>query len=276
MKRNAMALFCCSIITLAIGGAGVAEAAAGAAGQNGGRGDWGGGHGGPLRLKRLDTDHDGAVTRAEFMTPRKGEFARLDANKDGVADQAEMSAPIEQRSEYRIKRLMKRLDANGDGKVTREEFQDGPRARFAARDLNSDGTIGADERPGRGGRSRGWFGFGSDKPERKGEDRTDGRPGMTLDSVLAETEAEFKRSDANADGALDSTELAAAETARRDFAIKRTMHRADKDKDGRVTEAEFMAGADKRFATLDLNNDGKIAADDLPPYQRSLWNKKKE
>jgi Ca2+-binding EF-hand superfamily protein len=52
------------------------------------------------------------------------------------------------------------------------------------------------------------------------------------------------------------------------------MHRSDADKDGRITLDEFTARAAKRFATLDLNNDGRIAADDLPPGERWSWDKR--
>ena len=45
---------------------------------------------------------------------------------------------------------MRRMDANGDGKVTREEFMQGHDAMFDAMDTNGDGVIDAEERRGRG------------------------------------------------------------------------------------------------------------------------------
>ncbi len=60
----------------------------------GGRGGPGGpgGMGGPgAMLERLDADHDGKLTRAEFDMP----FDRMDANHDGVVDQAEMQTARE-------------------------------------------------------------------------------------------------------------------------------------------------------------------------------------
>jgi hypothetical protein len=43
-------------------------------------------------LDRLDLDHDGKITHAEFMTSSSARFARMDANHDGKVDKAEMDA----------------------------------------------------------------------------------------------------------------------------------------------------------------------------------------
>ncbi|MDB5427016.1 MAG: EF-hand domain protein [Phenylobacterium sp.] len=39
---------------------------------------------------------------------------------------------------------------------------------------------------------------------------------------------------------------------------------ADADLDGRITKAEFLAAADRRFKRLDKNGDGKLTLDELP------------
>jgi uncharacterized low-complexity protein len=45
---------------------------------------------------------------------------------------------------------MRRMDANGDGKVTKEEFMQGHDAMFDAMDTNGDGVIDAEEQRGHG------------------------------------------------------------------------------------------------------------------------------
>ena len=39
---------------------------------------------------------------------------------------------------------------------------------------------------------------------------------------------------------------------------------ADTNLDGRVTKAEFLAAADRRFKRLDKRGDGKLTLDELP------------
>jgi Ca2+-binding EF-hand superfamily protein len=41
-------------------------------------------------LSRLDADHDGKVSFAEFSGQEKKRFARIDANEDGYLDREEI------------------------------------------------------------------------------------------------------------------------------------------------------------------------------------------
>lgn len=176
------------------------------------------------------------------------------------------------------KRFMKRMDANGDGKVSKEEFEAGPKKRFADNDLNNDGTISADERPagrpGKGGWGWGFFGGGKKDGEGRGQGRA--HEALTLAAVIERTDAKFKVLDTNGDGFIDANERTAAMEARIDLNVKRMMHRADANNDGQLSEAEFLARAEKRFATLDLNGDGKIGPEDLSPDQRRRWESEKK
>ena len=69
-------------------------------------------------------------------------FDRLDANHDDVVDATELA-------NSRGGRMLTRMDADGDGRVTREEFTIGLDAQFKALDKNGDGVVTADERPQR-------------------------------------------------------------------------------------------------------------------------------
>jgi hypothetical protein len=44
----------------------------------------------------------------------------------------------------------------------------------------------------------------------------------------------------------------------------------DSNLDGRITRAEFLAAADRRFKRLDRNGDGKITLDELPKPQAQV------
>lgn len=69
-------------------------------------------------------------------------FDRLDANHDDVADATELA-------NARGGRMLARMDADSDGRVTREEFTVGLDAQFKALDKNGDGVVTAEERPQR-------------------------------------------------------------------------------------------------------------------------------
>jgi hypothetical protein len=128
---------------------GIGTAFAGADhGRDHGRGGWG--HG--KMLETLDTDKDGAVSKAEFEAKRAADFTAADTDKDGNVSAAELNAFHEkkaaERKTEREKRMYERLDANKDGKVTKDEFEGA--GRFDKMDKNKDGKISADEMKWRG------------------------------------------------------------------------------------------------------------------------------
>lgn len=54
-----------------------------------------------------------------------------------------------ERVDFATQRLLKRLDANGDGRVSKEEFERHAKERFAMLDLDDDGQITASDLPPR-------------------------------------------------------------------------------------------------------------------------------
>ncbi|HEY0660872.1 MAG TPA: EF-hand domain-containing protein [Lysobacter sp.] len=126
-------------------------------------------------LERLDTDHDGRISRAEFdagqaaraaMMEKHGkrdgkpqrpplDFAAIDANRDGYVVRSELSAYHErmrpQREAERTARFNTRFaeaDLNRDGKLNRIEVDEKmPKLseRFAWLDENRDGFLSREE-----------------------------------------------------------------------------------------------------------------------------------
>jgi Ca2+-binding EF-hand superfamily protein len=102
------------------------------------------------------------------------------------------------------------LDANSDGVITQSDLSAAAQARFAALDADEDGQVSPTELAARA--------------EMHAEDRRARHAGAMLE-----------RFDTNGDGSLSLEEMSTGDRAERMFA------RADADKDGQITRAEFEA-----------------------------------
>ena len=90
---------------------------------------------------------------------------------------------------------------------------------------------------------------------------------VTIEEWKSGQEARFKRIDANGDGKLSKDELFARTPAVGNSVLPTDRQASqqssyflllDTDKDGFVTLAEFMAGADRNFTSCDLDKNGRI------------------
>ncbi len=134
-----------------IGGAGaLAVAGPGGFGGGFGSGGFGPGKGGPApRFREMDVNKDGVVTKNELAAYKQKRFAELDANKDGKVDASEIDRVIAKRLERKKVRMryrfLARLDDNGDGIVTKEEFEAKGARLFRRADVNADGKVSREE-----------------------------------------------------------------------------------------------------------------------------------
>jgi len=145
-----------------------------------------------------------------------------------------------------IDAIFGKLDANQDGKLTKDELPERAAEKLMVADADGDGAVTKEEleqaRPGRGG-GGGFGGPGGPPP----------------------IESLFERFDKNGDGKLTQDEVP-------EWCAERLM-KADADGDGAVTKEELeqarqkLGGefADKLFERLDANADGKLTKDELPP-----------
>ena len=78
-------------------------------------------------FKEVDTNGDGAISRAEFNAYQSRQFKRMDANGDGKISHAEMDAGHKKQSDSgtttHLDRRFQAADANHDGGLDREEAQ---------------------------------------------------------------------------------------------------------------------------------------------------------
>ncbi|MES3085182.1 EF-hand domain-containing protein [Sphingomonas faeni] len=116
----------------------------------------------PRLPMRQDANHDGVATRAEAIAQADARFAQMDTDHDGRITAGEMRAyrealhdrmvasgrdvPVPPPGGRKHDGMGRRMDPNGDGSVTREEFEARALKRFDRMDANHDGTIDATER----------------------------------------------------------------------------------------------------------------------------------
>ncbi|MCX8476153.1 MAG: EF-hand domain-containing protein [Sphingomonas sp.] len=97
--------------------------------------------GNPLKL--ADANNDGAVTKAEMLADVDARFAKLDANKDGKISKDERPGGD---GAGRGGRMLSRIDTDGDGAISLDEQRAQATRRFERVDANKDGTIDQAER----------------------------------------------------------------------------------------------------------------------------------
>jgi len=125
-----------------------------AANAAGGRGGWGGHEGHGDKVKAMDTDGNGALTRAEVDAFALAHAAELDMNKDGVVTAVEMKAFRDAQRAKREAERLARMDTNKDGKVSVDEIAEQRAGWFMKRDADGNGELSAEELSRRGHHGR--------------------------------------------------------------------------------------------------------------------------
>lgn len=97
-------------------------------------------------LEQADADRDGAVSRAEFLAARRARFAQMDRNGDGWFSDDDVPRIARKRAGERIGQLTASFDANRDGRLSRDEFVNGPTRLFDLGDRDANGRLDAREK----------------------------------------------------------------------------------------------------------------------------------
>lgn len=232
-------------------------------------------------LARFDVNADGKVTRDEFRGNDQV-FARLDNNGDGAITPDELGAMQARRDRanagaggeggrrftdpaWRWQMMLQRFDQDGDGKLTRAEFQGAPRV-FMRLDQDGDGVLTEEE----ASRIRG----GDDEPAAE-------RRGFSFEALLQNADKDgdgkisaaewpgrpemFQRLDADGDGLFTAEEEQRRERPRvgqrgdRVDPAQIFIRMLDKSGDGQVSNSEWTDW----FGGADENADGLLSHAEL-------------
>lgn len=111
-----------------------------------------GGHGGEEfkaqmleRFKAADENGDEKLTKAEIYQSRGKRAADIDTNNDGVINVEEMDAAHKEMRLKREQRMLNRMDTDGDGVVSADEFARSGTRMMQHLDRDHDGVVTMEE-----------------------------------------------------------------------------------------------------------------------------------
>jgi Ca2+-binding EF-hand superfamily protein len=187
-------------------------------------------------IKRFDKNKDGFLTRDELPPFLARQFGNFDTNGDGKLDKKEVAALLKTlRQRYRqvnrqqsgqgagnpqveriVNDILRRMDKDKDGKISKKEAQGQVALNFDLIDTNKDGFVDRQE-------LRRWAArfAGRQNPQRTGPD--------------------FDDLDLNADGRLTREEL-------KNTPYYKVFDEIDTNKDGKIDRKEFEAYLKKKAA----------------------------
>lgn len=240
-------------------------------------------------LAEFDTNHDGKVTHAEFNNVLGGRFAAVTHGAKQMSPE-QFTALHQLDFTKHATAMFRRVDWNGDGKLTMDEFAAPQRAHFEMMDRDGTGTVSCnplqytDFRKDRfrptetgSGERRGWKGRGSERHGYGGHgfsgfglsrlcgNADTSRDGSVTRSELDSSVAKDFIGATNGAPAMTLAEFTAEEADRyRDMSTK-MFKRLDLDHDGKLSLVEFAASLEKLFDRLDRNRDGTISTEEMKP-----------
>jgi len=210
-------------------------------------------------LASFDLNHDGKVARDELGKADAVRFAAAahGAGAIGPDQLAQMYLPKLQKH---VEQMFRRLDWNGDGRLSLDEYAAPQRVRFQMLDRDGSGSercAGPQQAAFKPGRGAGHARFCTENDLNRDGSVTHAE----FDNVLAKRYAALT---ANAK-AMTPQQFALDALKHYRETNARFFKRIDADHDGKLTLAEYSASDRKLFARLDRNKDGTVTRDELQP-----------
>ncbi len=193
---------------------------------------------------------------------------------------APQSAAADRPSFYQM--MLKKMDTNGDGRISLDEYVAAAQARFKAIDTQNKGAITAEDiaaAPATLQRDQKMASFIVKSMD------TSGKGFISEDDFIAKAKQRFARMDKRGDGKLTPDELSAphmhanakfAQSQNPDVQQKHAQFaqkyfdKIDTNHDGVVTQDEYIAAATAHFNKIDTNGTGQISAEQIASSPRMV------
>lgn len=243
-------------------------------GGKGGAYGKGGRRGAQRFMERFDANKDGVVFQAEIDEIAAQSFADTDTDNNGSISLDEARAEFADRSKDMQIRAFQRLDADGDGTVTADEFNAMTDRLFARLDRDDNGVLEkmrGKRGEGRGhGRRMGWKNQ-TESADEAGDDE-DGRPmrGEGRRWQGGDDERHGQRYGKRG----GKRHMAAMGGYGRPNPMRMLFDTFDTDNDGKITRAEFDEVRGQLFASADTNGSGSFTLEDFSNIWLTLNDKR--
>lgn len=234
-------------------------------------------------LAEFDMNKDGKVTHDELNRTLAQQFMSAAGKSPTMSEDQFVNAHLKD-LKPRVTDMFHRMDWNGDGKLSLDEFAAPEKARFEAMDRDGSGVVQcstrsyADDENASPAKSRQASNTGAHR-RRGGSTGTRGRGSFCREADLnndghvtrAELDKYVAQEFASAGkGAKEITfdQFYAYEEARSRDIYARVFDRLNTTHDGKLTLQEYAAPSERLFARLDKNNDGVVTADEMMSSRR--------
>lgn len=216
----------------------------------------------------FDLNHDGKVTHDELNRTLGGRFAAV-AHGAGAIGPDQFAQLSVQKVQQHTAQVFRRLDWNGDGKLSLDEYAGPQRVRFEMFDRDGKGSESCASSPVQHASFRPRGNFGRARFCAENDLNKDGSVSHAeFDNATAKRFASL----AGNAKAMTQAQFASDVAAHYREISARYFQRLDSDRDGKLSLKEYAAADQKLFARLDRNKDGTITRDELSSrkggYQR--------
>lgn len=239
-------------------------------------------------LAEFDINKDGKVTHDELNRTLATQFMAASGNAPTMTEDQFINGHLKDLRQ-RVTEMFHRMDWNGDGKLSPEEFAAPEHARFEAMDRDGTGVVSCrsssrsyaqdDAAPPRannapnanssGGRRRSSSNGGRGKSAfcHEADLNNDGQVTRAeLDKAIAQ---EF--AGASKGGFMTFDQFYAFEQSRARDIYGHVFDRLNASHSGKLTLQEYAAPDEKLFARLDKNHDGTVTADEMMSSRGSRY-----